>query len=107
MDYLLSDQPFDEEKCSSMIGRRVNAPKDEVMDAIHGYHILEEQKFKIIHARTRMDFINKTIDEIGAEIFLRSCPYGVQIRRIATVTGITELSAVFLLSEISADMSIF
>lgn len=43
MDYLLSGEPFDKEKCCSLIDRRVKASKDEVMDAVHGYHILEEQ----------------------------------------------------------------
>ena len=54
-----------------------------------------------------MDFIDKTIDEIEAELFLRSRQYDEQIKRIATVTGITELSALFILSEIGADMSVF
>lgn len=107
MDYLLSDEPFDEEKCRTLIDHRVKASKDEVMDAVHGYHILEEQRFKMTHAKAHMDFINKSIDEIEAELFLRSRQYYSQIKRIATVTGITELSALFILSEICADMSVF
>ncbi len=54
-----------------------------------------------------MDFINKSIDEIEAELFLRSRPYAAQIRRIASVPGVTELSALFILSETGADMSVF
>ena len=107
MDYLLSDKPFEEEKCRSLIDHRVKASKDEVMDAVHGYHILEEQKFKMTHAKAHIDFINKSIDEIEAELFLRSRQYDSQIKRIATVIGITELSALFILSEIGADMSVF
>lgn len=107
MDYLLSNEPFDEEKCRSLIDRRVKASKDEVMDAVHGYHILEEEKFKMTHAKAHMDFINKSINEIKAELFLRSRQYDTQIKRITTVTGITELSALFILSEIGADMSVF
>ena len=107
MDYLLSDEPFDEEKCRSLIDHRVKASKDEVMDTVHGYHILGEQKFKMTHAKSHIDFINKSIDEIEAELFLRSRQYDTQIKRIATVTGITELSALFILSEIGTDMSVF
>lgn len=107
MDYLLSDEPFDEEKCRSLIDHRVKASKDEVMDTVHEYHILEEQKFKMTHAKSHIDFINKSIDEIEAELFLRSRQYDEQIKRIATVTGITELSALFILSEIGTDMSVF
>lgn len=107
MDYLLSGESFDEEKCRSLIDRRVKASKDEVMDAVHGYHILEEQKFKMIHAKDHMDFINKAINEIETELFLRSRQYDTQIKRIATIPGVTELSALFILSEIGADMSVF
>lgn len=77
------------------------------MDAVHGYHILEEQKFKMPHAKAHMDFINKSINEIEAELFLQSRQYDTQIKRIATVTGITELSALFILSEIGADIFVF
>lgn len=59
------------------------------------------------HTKAHMDFINKSIDEIEAELFPRSRQYDSQIKRIATVTGITELSALFILSEIGADMSVF
>lgn len=107
MEYLLSDETFDEGKCRSLIDRRVKASADEVMESIRGYNILEEQKFKMVHARDHMDFINKSISEIEAELFRLSRPYDTQIKRIATVPGITELSALFILSEIGADMSVF
>ena len=61
----------------------------------------------MVHAKSHMDFIDKTIDEIEAELFLRSRQYDEQIKRIATITGITELSSLFILSEIGADMSVF
>lgn len=107
MDYLLSDKPFQEEECRALIDGRVKASKDEVMDSIHGFHILEEQKFKMNLAKSHMDFINLAINDIEMELFRRSRPYDDQIKRIATVTGITELSALFILSEIGADMSVF
>ena len=48
MDSLLSGEPFDEEKSRSLIDRRVKAFKDQVMDTVHGYHILEEQRFMML-----------------------------------------------------------
>jgi len=107
MNYLLSDKPFKEDECRALIDGRVKASKDEVMDSIKGFHILEEQKFKMAHAKSHMDFINQSINEIEAELYRRSRPYAVQIKRIATVTGITELSALFIISEIGADMAVF
>ena len=58
------------------------------------------------HAKAHMDFINKSIDEIEAELFLRSRQYDVQVKRIATVTEITKLPALLILSAISTDMSV-
>ena len=54
-----------------------------------------------------MDFISQSINELELELFRRSRPFDSQIKRIATITGITELSALFILSEIGADMSVF
>lgn len=61
MDYLFSSESF-EKKCRSLINCRV---------------------------KTRMDFTNKSIDEIEAEFFLQSRQLDLQIKRIATVTSIT------------------
>ena len=107
MEYLLSDRPFNENECRALIDGRVKASKDEVMDSIRGFNVLEEQKFKMTHAKSHMDFINDSINEIEAELFRRSRPYDAQIKRIATTIGITDLSALFILSEIGADMSAF
>lgn len=41
------------------------------------------------HAKTHIDFINKSIDEIDAELFLLSRQDDAQIKRIATITDIT------------------
>lgn len=94
-------------KCRSLIDHQVKSSKDEVMDTVHVYHILEDQKFKMAHAKFHINFINKSIDEIESELFLRSRQFDEQIKRIATVTDITELSALFTLSEIGTDMSVF
>ena len=61
----------------------------------------------MVHSKAHMNFINESIEELEAEFFLRSCKYDSQIRRIATITDITRLSALIILSEIRADMSVF
>lgn len=107
MNYLLSDEPFDDDKCKAMIHGGVKANADDVIDSIKGYEILPEQKFKMTHSKNHMDFISNSICEIEQELFRRSRPYDKAIKHIATIPGITELSAVFILSEIGADMSVF
>ena len=107
MEYLLSDETFDDDKCKAMIDGRVKATPDEIIASIKGYEILPEQKFKMNHAKSHMDFISALISEIEQEMFRRSRPYDRQIKHLATIPGITELSALFILSEIGADMSVF
>lgn len=107
MDYLLSDRPFDEGVCLSLVHGGVKASNEEILDSIRGYEILSEQRFKLSHAKAHMDFISRSIHELELELFRRSRPFDTQIKRIATVTGITELSALFIISEIGADMSVF
>lgn len=107
MDYLLSDQPFDEDICRNLIHGGVKAGPDAIIDSIKGYHILAEQRFKMTHAKSHMDFINQSIAEMETELFRLSRPYDAHIKRIAAIPGITELSALFILSEIGADMAVF
>ena len=107
MDYLLSDKPFDEQQCLSLVHGGIKASKEEILDSIRGYEIPDDQRFKLSHAKSHMDFISHYINEIELEMIRRAKPYEAQVKRIATVTGITELSALFILSEIGADMSLF
>lgn len=90
-----------------MIHGGVKASDDDVIDSIKGYEILPEQKFKMTHARSHMNFISNTIGEIKQELSHRSRSYNRQIKHLATMPGITELSALFIFSEIGADMSVF
>ena len=105
MDYLLSDSPLNEQLCLSLIHGGVKASDNEVLDSIRGYEIFDEQRCKFTLAKSHIDFLSRCINEI--ELFRRNRPFDSQIKRIATITDITELSALFILSEIGADMSVF
>jgi transposase len=107
MDYLLSDKPFDENVCRKLIHGGVKAGADAVIDSINGYEILAEQRFKMSHAKSHMDFIDSSITELEIELFRLSRPYDTIIKRIAAIPGFTERSAVFVISEIGTDMSVF
>ncbi len=53
-------------------------------------------------AKSHIDFLSRCVNEI--ELFRRNRPFDSQIKRIATITDITELSALFILSEIARMM---
>jgi len=107
MDYLLSDKPFDEKECLSLIHGSVKASDNEILDSIRGYEILDEQHFKLTHTKSHMDYLAQSINEIELKLFRRSRSYDKQIKSIASIPGITELSALFILSGTGADMSVF
>jgi transposase len=107
MDYLLSDKPFDVKTCRELIHGGVKAGSDAVLESIEGYDILSEQRFKMTHAKSHMDFINSSISQLETELFRISRSYDTLMKRIATQPGITELSALFILSEIGTDMTVF
>lgn len=107
MEYLLSEKPFDEAECAKLIDGRVKATNETILDSIRGFEILSEQKFKMTHAKQHMDFINSTIHDMEIELFRLSRPYDALIKRIAKIIGFTELSALFVISEIGTDMNVF
>lgn len=107
MNYLLSDKSFDEVECSKLIDGRVKASHEAILDSIRGFEILSEQKFKMTHAKKHMDFINSSIAELETELFRLSRPYDQLIKMISRITGYTELSALFVISEIGTDMGVF
>lgn len=107
MQYLLSDAPFDENECAKLIHGSVKASNEEIFDSIRGFEILAEQRFKMTHAKQHMDLISSYIDEIEAELFRLSRPHDDVIKRISRIVGFTELSALFVISEIGTDMTVF
>lgn len=54
MDYLLSDKPFDEKECLSLINGGAKASDEDILGSIRGCEILSEQRFKISHTKAHM-----------------------------------------------------
>ena len=107
MGYLLSGQAFDEAHCLSLVHGCVKASDGDILGSVRGFHLLAEQRFKLEHSKAHMDFISQSVSDIEFELFQMSRPYDAQIKHIATIVGITELSALLILSEIGADMAVF
>lgn len=107
MNYLLSDNPFDEKECAKLIHGSVKATNEEIFDSIRGFEVLSEQRFKMSHTKQHMEFLSSCINEIESELFRLSRPHDELIKRISRIVGFTELSALFVISEIGTDMSVF
>lgn len=107
MDYILSHDRIDEEEVARMIDRRVKASHEDILRSIRGHRLLDEQKFKLQHAKQHLGFIAKSVDDINKKLAALSSPYSKQIGLISDMPGMTEQSAVYLISEIGTDMSAF
>lgn len=109
MNYLLSADTFEEKKCLDLLHcqGRLKASPEEIMDSIRGYQLFPEQRFKMNHSKDHMDYLDRSISEIEAELFIRTRPYDSIIKHISTMAGLTELSSALIISEIGVDMSVF
>ena len=54
-----------------------------------------------------MDYLNRSISEIETEFLFVPVLMISIIKHIATIAGLTELSAVFIIAEIGVDMNVF
>ena len=59
------------------------------------------------HAKQHMELLSSYIDDIETELFRLSRSYDEVIKRISGIVGFTERSALFVISEIDADMGVF
>jgi len=106
-DYLVSDEPFESQKCVSFLQRSLKKKADAVIDSINGYHMTSEQKDRIVLIRSHLDFINSSIADLDTKLGIMVEPYNSAISLLRTIPGIDRPSAITIISEIGTDMSQF
>lgn len=106
-DYLISDEPFESQKCVSFLQRSLKKKADAVIDSIKGYQMTVEQKERILLIRSHLDFINQSIADLDAKLDAMVDPYNSAISLLRTIPGIDRTSAITIISEIGTDMSQF
>jgi transposase len=107
MGHVLSSQVFDEEACKALIKKSAKRKTDLILESIRGCSIESDQRFKMNAATSHIAFLNDLIVKAEAELFVRMQPYCHLVRHIATLSGLTELSAALILSETGFDMDVF
>jgi len=107
MSQVLSSEVFDEEACKTLIKKSARKKTDLIIESIRGYSIESDQRFKMNAAMSHMTFLNDMILKTEAELFVRMQPYYSLVEHLATIPGITELSAALILAEIGTDMDVF
>lgn len=107
ISYIL-DHPGENFDVTPFIDKRCKHPVEEIQAAVDGA-ISPEQATKL---RICLDFIDeqqKRISELDAEIYRLAEPYSAALDSMRTVPGLSKepLTAIRILSEIGADMSVF
>lgn len=109
MSYLVGSEPEDvrDEDILKLVDRRVKAPREDILDSIHGYEFIGVQRDKLRIIQLHLDDINKCISLIDGKLEYYRHKYAAIIKHLTTMIGITEASALYILGEIGADMSVW
>lgn len=102
------DHPGETFDVTPFVNRRCKKPIEEIQAAVDGA-ISREQATKLKICLAFIDEQQKRIEELDTEIFRLTEPYKVTLDFIRTVPGLSKnpLTAIRILSEIGADMSVF
>ncbi len=109
MEYLIMTEPEDvsDKQILSMVDRRVKASGEDILDSIHGYEFIGIQRDKLKVINLHLGQINECIRLIDEKLDYFRQKYSRIIRHLATMVGVTEESALYILGEIGTDMSVW
>jgi transposase len=109
MSYLLANtaNTIDNVAVRKLIKKGAIAKSDEIIEAIKGYNIEADQAKKLELARAHLDYLNDMITQTEVELYIRIKAYYEFVEYIASIPGITELSATIILAEVGVDMNVF
>ena len=109
MSYLVSTDPenVSDDKILSFVRKGCKASSEEILDSIHGYEFLGVQRDKLQIISQHLKDINKCIAMIDEKLQYYRLKYSKIIRHLTTMVGVSVESALYILGEIGADMSVW
>lgn len=109
MSYLIDTPPEQvcDEKILSFIKPGVKASSKEILDSIRGYEFIGVQRDKLQIVQMHINDINKCISLIDNKLSFYRSKYSSILSHLATIPGISLESALYILGEIGADMSVW
>ncbi len=106
-DYLISEDSFDAEYCTSLLQRSLKKKADSVIESIEGYSITDEQKLRMRIVHSHLDYIQSAIAEVDSAIDAMVTKHESLIALLQTIPGVDRNSAITMISEIGTDMEQF
>ena len=85
----------------------MKASGKEILDSIHGYEFIGVQQDKLEVIQTHFASIDDCIHMIDAKLGYYRQKYAEPLGHLVTMVGISEASALYILGEIGADMSVW
>ena len=109
MDYLIHTpkEEVQDEKILSFVHGHTKASSEEILDSIHGYEFIGVQRDKLKIISQHLDDINKCIALIDKKLEYFRSKYAGIIGHLCTIPGVSAESALYILGEIGADMSVW
>lgn len=107
MQYLLQSDEFDEKQCKKLIKGIAKNKTNAIIESIKDYKIESDQALKLTLTTSHLQQLEKLISQTEVELFVRTIKFQDQINLITQLKGISELSALLIISEIGIDMTVF
>lgn len=105
--HLISEEAFNPEHCVSLLKHSLKKKADTVLEAIEGYSITPEQKFRMQIVRAHLSYIESSIAQLDTTIDFLVADYEGLISLMCTIPGVDRNSAITIISEIGTDMAQF
>lgn len=94
------------EDIKPLINHRVKSTPEEIFKAIDG-NFSEYQSAKMSVTLSHYESIISCLDSLETSILKLAINYSTEINALLTIPGISQISAIFIIAEIGADMSVF
>lgn len=103
---VINNENPNEEEIQKLIHKRCKK-KGQVMDAITGSKIEPDSRFKMKTALEHIDELGKHIDACFLELLTRASKLPNEFIHITSIPGISETSAILIISEIGVNMNMW
>ena len=106
-NYLLDTDVVDPEFCVSLLQKKLKKKSAEIIEAVEGFNMTQEQKERVRIIQGHFADIDKRISQIDEIIGRLTAEYEGTISLLCTIPGIDCRLAITIISEIGTDMSEF
>ena len=109
MEYLLStpEDDFSPDEVYKLVDRRVKVPIDEILASIDGYNLSGIRREKMLIVGKHLKELDDLLESVMDCLKPYKEKYLSYIKLITTIPGIGPKAALFIISEIGADMSVW